>query len=138
MSGYFSLLYIFLFLSFAACQDEDERALKNPGILSLVLASDTAFGGNNIATKATVLEELAGFTNPNEYAVEILQGEEIVLSYDRYADMPDEIELSAGSYTMRAYKGTDKPGAFENPYFEGKQILLLKKECVPRFRILLR
>ncbi|MCD8194100.1 MAG: DUF4493 domain-containing protein, partial [Tannerellaceae bacterium] len=120
-------LFIFLF-SLVACQDDDERALKNPGILSLVLASDTTFGGNFVATKATVLEELAGFTDPNEYAVEILQGEQVVLSFDRYADMPDEIELSAGSYTMRAYKGTNKPGAFANPYFEGKTNFVIEKD----------
>ncbi|MCC8199385.1 MAG: DUF4493 domain-containing protein [Tannerellaceae bacterium] len=112
--------------SFYSCADDIDNRLKDPGILSLTLASDTTFG-NIVTTKAQILEELIPFQYINNYTVEILQGNTTVHSYDNFEDMPEEIELSAGAYTMKAYKGENKPAAFNSPYFEGVVDFVIEK-----------
>ncbi len=43
-----------------------------------------------------------------------------VLSFDREADMPDEIELEPGQYYVTASSDNNLPAAFDNPYYYGE------------------
>lgn len=43
-----------------------------------------------------------------------------VMVFERAADMPDQVELDAGSYYVVAHSNNSLPAAFENPYYYGR------------------
>ncbi|MFQ9021769.1 MAG: DUF4493 domain-containing protein [Parabacteroides merdae] len=58
----------------------------------------------------------------------MVQQSDTVQSYDRFDEMPSEIELKEGAYTLIASKGDNLPSAFENPYFEGSTDFTVKAD----------
>ncbi|MCD8135990.1 MAG: DUF4493 domain-containing protein, partial [Parabacteroides gordonii] len=57
----------------------------------------------------------------------IVTDKDTTKSYDRFDQMPSEIELPEGAYTLIASKGNNLPAEFENPYFEGSTAFTVKE-----------
>ncbi|GEM_PF-4998024 len=115
-----AIVYAILFtICLPSCNNDDEGKSRRTGTFLLSLTTDTAY--QKTTTTKAIAYEFADFLNVNEYTVNIIQEGEVFRSYSRYADMPDEIEIPSGTYTLQAYKGENKAGAFLNPYFEGNQ-----------------
>ena len=114
----------------ASSCDSDRVNAGGVGKLRLALSADTTSlnKGINNSTKAPVSDEFEKFLTTSDYKIRIVQESDTVQSYDRFDEMPSEIELKEGAYTMIAYKGDNLPSAFENPYFEGSTDFTVKAE----------
>jgi len=121
------LLAMALFLAgLFSCSDDSGRSSGQPGKLTLSLNTDTTFR-QNISTKA-VSDEFQDFLDPDQYTVSILQEENHIKDYPTYLEMPDEIALEAGTYTLKAHKGENVAGGFLSPYFEGSMNFIIESE----------
>lgn len=71
------------------------------------------------------LKQDGEFTKSNDvvdvkdFWVKIYQGDNVVKSFDRYSEVPNIIELPAGSYRVEAGSYGDKEAAFSQPIFNG-------------------
>ncbi|WP_293738859.1 DUF4493 domain-containing protein [uncultured Parabacteroides sp.] len=110
--------------------DSDRVNAGGTGKLRLSLSADTTSlkKGINNSTKAATSDEFEKFLTTADYKIRIVQESDTVQSYDRFDEMPSEIELKEGAYTMIAYKGNNLPSAFENPYFEGSTDFTVKAD----------
>lgn len=108
--------------------DSDRVPADGVGKLRLSLSADTTSlnKGINNSTKAAVSDEFEKFLTTADYKIRIVQQSDTVQSYDRFDEMPSEIELKEGAYTLIASKGDNLPAAFENPYFEGSTDFTVK------------
>ncbi|WP_455639407.1 DUF4493 domain-containing protein [Parabacteroides sp.] len=123
--AYISVLIIGLF----ACDDQKDGSSAHSGKLRLSLNADTTSlkkGVNSNLTKA-VADEFEQFLTVEDYKIQILTEKDTVKSYDRFDQLPSEIELPEGAYTIVASKGNDLPAEFENPYFEGSTAFTIKE-----------
>ena len=112
----------------ASSCDSDRVSADGVGKLRLSLSADTTSlsKGINNSTKAAVSDEFEKFLTTADYNIRIVQQSDTVQSYDRFDEMPSEIELKEGAYTLIASKGDNLPSAFENPYFEGSTDFTVK------------
>lgn len=110
--------------------DSDRLNGGGVGSLRLSLTADTTSLNKGVSnsTKASLADEFAKFLMISDYKIQIVQGDKAVKSYDRFDQMPSEIELQEGTYTLIASKGDNLPAAFENPYFEGSTEFTVKAE----------
>lgn len=116
-----------LILSLSAC-DEEGHSSKS-GKLRLSLTADTTSlkkGIDSGITKA-VSDEFTQFLTTEDYRILIVTDKDTTKSYDRFDQMPSEIELPEGAYTLVASKGNNLPAEFENPYFEGSTAFTVKE-----------
>jgi hypothetical protein len=59
--------------------------------------------------------------NPEEFVVNIYNtSDELIIGFNRAADIPEVIELPEGSYYAEAYSDNNIPAAFENDYYYGR------------------
>lgn len=119
---------VFGVLVCASSCDSDRVSADGVGKLCLSLSADTTSlsKGINNSTKAAVSDEFEKFLTTADYNIRIVQQSDTVQSYDRFDEMPSEIELKEGAYTLIASKGDNLPSAFENPYFEGSTDFTVK------------
>ena len=119
---------VFGVLVCASSCDSDRVSADGVGKLRLSLSADTTSlnKGINNSTKAAVSDEFEKFLTTADYKIRIVQQSDTVQSYDRFDEMPSEIELKEGAYTLIASKGDNLPSAFENPYFEGSTDFTVK------------
>ncbi len=108
--------------------DSDRVNADGIGMLRLSLSADTTSLNKGIGnpTKAAVSDEFETFLTTADYTIRIVQQSDTVQSYDRFDEMPSEVELKEGAYTLIASKGDNLPSAFENPYFEGSADFTVK------------
>ena len=87
--------------------------------LSLIADTTSLSKGVNGVTKAVNAGEFDAFLTTSDYRISILQEADTMHVYERFDEMPAEVELKEGAYTLIAEKGNNLPAAFENPYFAG-------------------
>ncbi|MDH6359241.1 DUF4493 domain-containing protein [Parabacteroides sp. PF5-9] len=121
------LLAVILFSTgLFSCNDDSDSSSNRSGALLLSLSADTTFR-QNTTTKA-ISDEFYHYLDVEDYTVQILQGETIVHSFPTFSEMPDELPLPVGKYTLMAYKGDNAPGRFMIPYFEGRADFTIESE----------
>ncbi len=125
MKSFLALVFT-CFLAFSSC-DSDHRA-GGIGKLRLSLAADTVSVNKGVsnATKAGGAGEFDKFLTTDDYRILIVTDKDTTKSFNRFDEMPSEIELKEGAYTLIASKGDNLPAAFENPYFEGNTDFTVK------------
>lgn len=126
ISSLFFCIFIML-VGMLAC--EEDSHISKVGKLRLSLAADTVSlkkGIDSGITKSVGADEFDRFLTTDDYRICIRQASDTVHSFDRFDQMPSEIELPEGFYTLVASKGDDLPAAFENPYFEGSADFTVK------------
>ena len=99
----------------AACSSEADEVINEAGkgYVSLSVQADAGFQTTRAASE--------DYEDVNNYTVQILQDGEIVGDSCKcqYDEVPDEIELPNGDYTLKAFYGTDEAVSSEAPYVEG-------------------
>lgn len=105
----------------------DDNGMYNKGKLRFQMEADTTLV-NSTLDKSSRSSHFSDFEDPKTYKVVISQNSEVVAEFDSYADMPEEIELEEGQYSIEASKGTETTAAFESPYFSGKQDFNIVKD----------
>lgn len=105
----------------------DDNGMYNKGKLRFQMEADTTLA-NSTLDKSSRSSHFSDFEDPKTYKVVISQNSEVVAEFDSYADMPEEIELEEGQYSIEASKGTETTAAFESPYFSGKQDFNIVKD----------
>lgn len=126
ISSLFFCVFILL-VGMLACEEDGHTS--KVGKLRLSLAADTVSlkkGINSGITKSVGADEFDRFLTTDDYRICIRQASDTVRSFERFDQMPSEIELPEGIYTLVASKGDDLPAAFENPYFEGSADFTVK------------
>lgn len=109
-----------------SCHNED-NGMYNKGKLKFQMETDTTLV-NSSSDKSSRSNHFSDFEDPKTYKVVISQNSEVVAEFDSYEEMPEEIELEEGQYSIEASKGTETTAAFESPYFSGKQDFTIVKE----------
>lgn len=122
--GFEGLMALFLctfilIVGLSACEEGDHSSRSGKLRLSLVADTTSLKKGFNSGITKTVSDEFEKFLTTDDYRILIVANKDTVKSYDRFDQMPAEIELPEGTYTLVASKGDNLPVAFENPYFEG-------------------
>lgn len=109
-------LYVcFFVIGISGCNPEEEAS--NLGGLNIDLSADFTITS---VTKAQVKSKV-GEPSLADFKIEIFdaKGDQLVRSWDSFADMPSVPLFPAGSYLLKASYGTQHKGAFETPYYEG-------------------
>lgn len=120
----------------ACSADESTEQLLGEGKGAVRIALEADAGFEEVGTKA--LDE-SKYRDTDLYNVQILQGEAIVKEYTG-ATLPTElIELTNGSYTVKAFYGEDKAVSTTSMYVEGtegfdvqsNQVANVEVSCAP-------
>ncbi len=110
-----TILFLLTCLVFVcSCKkDNDNRPTSESGKLSVSVGVEVFTGKINTSWKSTLDTE--------DFKVLICKNTgEVVKTFERAADMPDEITLETGEYYVTAHSNNFLPAAFENPYYFGK------------------
>lgn len=102
-----------------SCTSEDGPQQAGTGTISFNVATEASF-----STKAVNESEYA---DVNRYTVEIWQGTDQISSWN-YAELPESVEIAAGSYQVKAWYGEDKPASTTGMYVEGKADITVQAE----------
>lgn len=117
-------------LGLFSCDSDEDGMGKKAGTLQVHLAADTTSlekGAVNPLTKVGD-GEFDKFLWTDDYQVRIIKDDkDTVKNYERYDQMPPEVSLKEGAYTLIACKGDNLPAAFLNPYFEGSVDFQIKQ-----------
>ncbi|MCA5585995.1 DUF4493 domain-containing protein [Parabacteroides gordonii] len=118
-----------MIINHSACTNGKDGSMAHVGKLRLNLVADTTSQGKGINSSLTkaVSDEFERFLSVDDYRIQILSSQDTIKSYDRFGNMPSEIELPEGDYRLVASNGDDLPAAFENPYFEGNSSFVVKE-----------
>ncbi|MBR1436217.1 MAG: DUF4493 domain-containing protein [Bacteroidales bacterium] len=93
----------------SACSDKVSPNKNETGTLSLTLSST-----GDYITKA-------GQDDTAEFKISISRSDGWISSYDRFADMPEILDLAEGDYTITASSPESKPAAFDLPIYGATQ-----------------
>lgn len=101
----------------SACSSDADDVISEAGkgYVSLSVQADAGFQTTRAASE--------DYEDVNNYTVQILQDGEIVGDSCKwqYDEVPNEIELPNGDYTLKAFYGTDEAVSSEAPYVEGTE-----------------
>ena len=101
---------------FASCSSDTEELLNESGtgFVSFSIQANAGFQTTRAASE--------DYEDVNNYTVQILQNDKVVDTCEwQYDEVPDEIELPNGDYTLKAFYGTDEAVSSEAPYMEGME-----------------
>ena len=85
----------------------------------------TEKGGVDVSALTVELAEetRAAAVSVDDFTVEFFRnGSSTPEATYRYGDMPGVVELPVGSYTARAFYGTNPSAAWDAPYYEGRTL----------------
>lgn len=114
-----------LAISITACEPDDPSPQEEFGFISLSINLSVSIEESNGRVDGAVPLE--------EFKVVVKQEDGIVFAeYNRYDQVPAEIELPVGTYKVIAFSDNDVAAAFENPYYYGESSLFTvdKEETV--------
>lgn len=104
---------LFLLFLLISCEKEEARFDKPRGSLVVNIGLFISINEIDKSLKSTSAVE--------DFKVIIFNvSHQEVLSFEREADMPGEIELEAGQYYVTASSDNNLPAAFDNPYYYGE------------------
>lgn len=118
----FLTLFAILFFSLSGCERDDEQTV-NYGRLNIKLAANASVE-NTITRVATEDESLP---NVNDFAIAVLQNNNVQLSWNKYAEYTEGTKIPNGSYTLKATYGNIEDQGFDVPYYQGTENFSIKK-----------
>ena len=103
----------------SACSSDADDVISEAGkgYVSLSVQADAGF-----QTTRAVNE--SDYTNTNNYAIQILKGEETIREYNA-GNIPSSVKLDAGTYTVKAFCGEDLAASTESIYVVGESDVTL-------------
>lgn len=105
-----SLLSVSVILGACTSQNDEPALSEGTGTLTLDLTTSTAF------TKAV---DESTYNTPMLYTIQIINASETIEEEFLYSEKPERIELKNGTYTLKAYYGTDSNASRDEFYVEG-------------------
>lgn len=109
-------------LTTQSCSSADEPAYTgSTGNITLSVTAQTAF------TKAV---DESAYNNVNSYTVQILNDNGTPVQEFLYAEKPEKISLSNGTYTLKAFYGTESDASRDGFYVEGSSNFQVNGEPV--------
>ena len=102
---------------FSACSSEADEVINEAGkgYVSLSVQADAGFQTTRAVTESD-------YRDTDKYTIQILTAEGRVVEEYTGADLPSElIELSNGSYNVKAFYGEDVPASTTSMYVEGNK-----------------
>ncbi|HLF34213.1 MAG TPA: DUF4493 domain-containing protein [Cyclobacteriaceae bacterium] len=119
------ILFLLPVLFMFSCQDENKVHEKVKGKVSLSLLVDPS-----VTTESGRM--MAVNTDSFRISVKNASGGE-VLSYERFMDVPAEIEIDTGQYYITAESVNSTSAAFDNPHYTGTSdtFHVVPKEVIP-------
>lgn len=110
-------------MTIGSCTSQSDETLSSldTGTISLGITTNTAF------TKAV---NESDYNNTDLYTVQIINSSNQVEKEFQYKDMPERIQLKNGSYTLKAFYGTDANASRESFYVEGNNSFQIQGEEV--------
>lgn len=127
MRTFFFSCMIGIGLIATSCSSNEETTFNNnKGFVQLSVKTDANF--STIATRA-VNEE--NYKNVNNYQVQILNSSDnkVEKEYASLSEVPEKIELNNGSYTLKAFYGTDSEASKTGFYVEGTSTFSIQGEA---------
>lgn len=115
-------LFAIIFFSLSGCERDDEQ-VANCGRLNIKLSANASV--DNTTTR--VVTENEALPNVNDFAIAVLQNNNVQLSWDKYAEYTEGTEIPAGNYTLKATYGNIENQGFDVPYYEGTEDFSIKK-----------
>ena len=117
---WFKIAFTALILSFGTISCQQEESLENgaKGKFMLDLRADLSYD------KSTKAVDESTYTNLDNYTVELIKDASVVKSF-LYKDMPLMNDLTAGTYTLKAYCGENIAAGYDKLYVEGSQTFSL-------------
>lgn len=109
-----------------SCSSNEEiTSNKDKGFVQLSIQADATFSA--VATRS-INEE--SYKDVNKYQIHILNSSDnkIVKEYASLSEVPDKIELNNGSYTLKAFYGTDNEASRSEFYVEGTSTFAIQGE----------
>ena len=93
-----------------SCSSDEELTPSGEGTISLDIRTETGFLSRAVNE--------ADYMNVNNYTVQLLSGEEVQNEW-KYTDLPESMQVNAGTYQVKAYYGEDVAASTETMYVEG-------------------
>ena len=114
---FFKSLLILQILILGACSNEDSANHNGKGSLTVaVKANQEIFSPNTKSMNEEVTPSV------DDFSMYIMQEDQLIESWDRFGDYPQQVFLPVGAFNLKAtYGSIDKEG-FDSPYYEGNQI----------------
>lgn len=100
----------------SACSSDADDVISEAGkgYVSLSVQADAGFQTTRAASE--------DYEDVNNYTVQILQNDKVVDTCEwQYDEVPNEIELPNGDYTLKAFYGKNEAVSSEAPYVEGME-----------------
>lgn len=133
------LIYtVIVLLSMSGCSNDEKGLNEKSAKVFLDIVANPTYSTKNAHTRAGGSTVISRYEDVNNYFVTIQNGSKI--AYEGLAaDMPLEMMLDLGSYTMQASLGTDVIAAFDSLYVFGEKTFEVKSgistqaqvTCVP-------
>lgn len=115
------LYSVIVLLSISSCSNNEHTGSEGSSNVRLDIVTNPSYATTNRQTRAGGSTDVARYENSDNYAVKIYSDTKI--AYEGLAkDMPIEMEMSLGSYTMQAWLGTDVNAAFDSLYVYGESL----------------
>lgn len=108
-----------------SCSSNEEIS-NSKGFVQLSVKADATF--STIASRA-INED--NYKNVNNYQIQILNSSDnkVVKEYAALSEVPEKIELNNGSYTLKAFYGTDSEASRTSFYVEGTSTFSIQGEA---------
>lgn len=103
-------------LILSACSNDD--VANNNGKGSLTVAVKANQEVLSPITKS-ITEEIA--PSVDDFSMFVMQGDQLIESWDRFADYPQQVFYPIGTFNLKATYGAIEKEGFEQPYYEGNQ-----------------
>lgn len=117
----------FIGLTMQSCSSSEEPAnMEGTGSITLSVTTQASF------TKA--IDE-STYGNVNNYTVQILNNDGVSVKEFLYSDKPDKINLNNGTYTLKAFYGTESNASRDGFYVEGSNTFQVDGEPVQQVSV---
>lgn len=110
-----------------SCSSNEEiSSSDNKGFIQLSVKADATF---SVPLSRAVNEE--NYKDVNNYQVQILNSSDnkVVKEYASLSEVPEKVELNNGSYTLKAFYGTDNDASRTDFYVEGTSSFAIQGEA---------
>ncbi len=132
MKKFYYLLLLSVIALFSACDENDwnsEDLMKTEGTLllsSLDISIDNSIydANNSKVDSVTIL----GSSNTSDFIINIIeQQSQRIINTWKYGEMPNDITLKKGEYTIEVKSHEANPAEWEKPYFYGSKKISINK-----------
>ena len=111
-------------LATSCSSNEEPQSIENKGFIQLSVKADATF---KTASTRSVDEE--NYKDVNKYHIQIINSsDKIEKEYASLSEVPAQIELNNGSYTLKAFYGEDKDASQTDFYVEGTSSFAIQEK----------